>query len=86
MLVLTRRIGETVVFGEDIYCTVLGIKGNQARLGITAHSDVSVHRAEIFMKAKAEQMALIKSGHTEVLLTDVFRAHQKSINWQQLTH
>ena len=51
MLILTRRIGETVVIGEDdIRFTVLGIKGNQVRLGILAPLDISVHREEIFLK------------------------------------
>ena len=55
MLILTRRIGETVVIGEESCFTVLGVKGNQVRLGITAPLDVSVHREEIFLKIKSEQ-------------------------------
>lgn len=55
MLILTRRIGETVVIGEESRFTVLGVKGNQVRLGIAAPLDVSVHREEIFLKIKSEQ-------------------------------
>jgi len=46
MLILTRRIGETLVIGNDIFLTVLGIKGNQVRIGISAPKDISIHREE----------------------------------------
>ena len=54
MLILTRRVGETVVIGEDVSVTVLGVKGNQIRLGINAPKDVSVHRQEIFARIQNE--------------------------------
>ena len=54
MLILTRRVGETVVIGEEISVTVLGVKGNQIRLGINAPRDVSVHRQEIFDRIQNE--------------------------------
>jgi carbon storage regulator len=54
MLILTRRVGETVMIGHDITVTVLGVKGNQVRLGIGAPQDVSVHREEIYERIKAE--------------------------------
>ena len=54
MLILTRRVGETVVIGEDISVTVLGVKGNQIRLGINAPKDVAVHRQEIFDRIQNE--------------------------------
>ncbi len=50
MLILTRRIGETVVIGDDVDITVLGIKGNQVRLGVKAPKEVSVHREEIYAR------------------------------------
>jgi carbon storage regulator len=50
MLILTRRIGETVVIGDDVNVTVLGVKGNQVRLGVNAPRDVSVHREEIYQR------------------------------------
>lgn len=54
MLILTRRVGETVVIGEDVSVTVLGVKGNQIRLGINAPKDVAVHRQEIFDRIQNE--------------------------------
>lgn len=58
MLILTRRVGETVVIGDDINVTVLGIKGNQVRLGFDAPPTVQVHREEIYNKILAEKKQL----------------------------
>jgi carbon storage regulator len=55
MLILTRRIGETLNIGDDVQVTVLGVKGNQVRLGINAPKDVPVHREEIYERIKQEQ-------------------------------
>ena len=55
MLILTRRIGETVVIGNDITVTVVGVKGNQIRLGIQAPKDVPVHREEIYARVLEER-------------------------------
>jgi carbon storage regulator len=52
MLILTRRVGESVVIGEDVIVTVLGVKGNQVRIGINAPKTVTVHREEIFERIK----------------------------------
>ncbi len=54
MLILTRRIGESLKIGEEIKITLLGIKGNQVRIGIDAPRDVEVHREEIYDKIKRE--------------------------------
>lgn len=55
MLILTRRVGESVVIGEDVTVTVLGVKGNQVRIGINAPKHVAVHREEIFERIKNGQ-------------------------------
>ena len=55
MLILTRRVGETVMIGDQITVTVLGVKGNQVRLGVQAPRDVAVHREEIHDRIKREQ-------------------------------
>lgn len=55
MLILTRRVGETVMIGEEVTVTVLGVKGNQVRIGVNAPRDVAVHREEIFERIKREE-------------------------------
>lgn len=57
MLILTRRVGESVMIGKDITCTVLGVKGNQVRLGINAPKDIAVHREEVYVRIQHEQSA-----------------------------
>lgn len=82
MLILTRRIGETVVVGDDVLITILGIKGNQIRLGFDAPDHISIHRQEIYLKVQEEKTKLPDSVSTVnsdgVLITPFIRtkAHQ----------
>ncbi|MGA8277114.1 MAG: carbon storage regulator CsrA [Rhodanobacteraceae bacterium] len=55
MLILTRRVGETLMVGDEVTVTVLGVKGNQVRIGINAPKDVAVHREEIYQRIKRER-------------------------------
>ena len=57
MLSLTRRVGETLMIGDEVTVTVLGVKGNQVRIGVNAPRDVTVHREEIYERIKQEQQA-----------------------------
>mgnify|MGYP003671619373 FL=1 len=55
MLILTRRVGETLMVGDEVTVTVLGVKGNQVRIGVNAPKDVSVHREEIYQRIQKEK-------------------------------
>jgi len=59
MLILTRRIGETLMVGDDVTVTVLGVKGNQVRLGVNAPKEIAVHREEIYQRIQREK----EKGH-----------------------
>ena len=61
MLILTRRIGETLVVGDEVTVTVLGVKGNQVRLGVNAPKDVAVHREEIYERIQKEKQEKAQS-------------------------
>lgn len=60
MLILTRRVGESLMIGDDITITVIGVKGNQVRIGIDAPKEVAVHREEIFNRIKKDELRLVE--------------------------
>ena len=70
MLILTRRVGETVMIGNEVTVTVLGVKGNQVRVGVNAPKDVAVHREEIYERIKREQDQDGNVGSANVKIVD----------------
>ena len=65
MLILTRRVGESLMIGDNVNVTVLGIRGNQVRIGVNAPKDISVHREEIYERIQQEKAGGTFAPHDE---------------------
>ncbi len=87
MLILTRRLGESLIVGNNVELTVLGVNGNQVRIGINAPNDVSVHRKEIYLRIEAENAEnSAKNSVKQIDLLDIPSAESDIAQQQPLVH
>jgi len=93
MLILTRRIGETIMIGNDVSITVLDINGKQVRIGIDAPAEIKVHRKEIFLRIQQEESGGAQNdahnddnvGNQAIARTPAYHTHQPTISVRQRT-
>lgn len=84
MLILTRKVGETIRINDDISVTVLGVKGSQVRLGIEAPESVAVHREEIFQRIQAGQQQSAPENEPEPERSEPLYGNRTEAEWRQL--
>ena len=80
MLILTRRVGETLMIGDEVTVTVLGVKGNQVRIGVNAPKEVSVHREEIYQRIQPAHQADHGCLHVSYCLEQFLKRHADGNN------
>jgi carbon storage regulator len=83
MLILTRKLGETIRIGNEIKVTVLGAKGKQIRIGIEAPAEVAVHREEIYQVIREQNILAAETGHDDAIGGSLSHVWKRLKNWKE---